>query len=56
MPGRPPITAWHVLTHTTGLGDVDLEQLCSRAATAPNSSAARWPCRRKRRPGRGSGT
>ena len=25
--GRPPITAWHVLTHTTGLGEVDLEQL-----------------------------
>jgi len=25
--GRPPITAWHVLTHTTGLGEVDIEQL-----------------------------
>ena len=25
--GRPPITSWHVLTHTTGLGDVDIEQL-----------------------------
>ncbi len=26
-PGRPPITAWHVLTHTTGLGEVDLAEL-----------------------------
>ncbi len=26
-PARPPITAWHVLTHTTGLGEVDIEQL-----------------------------
>ena len=26
-PGRSPITAWHVLTHTTGLGEVDIEQL-----------------------------
>lgn len=26
-PGRPPITAWHVLTHTTGLGEVDIEQV-----------------------------
>ncbi len=25
--GRPSITAWHVLTHTTGLGDVALERL-----------------------------
>ncbi len=25
--GYPPITAWHVLTHTTGLGEVDIEQL-----------------------------
>lgn len=25
--GRPPITAWHVLTHTTGLGEVDIEQV-----------------------------
>jgi serine-type D-Ala-D-Ala carboxypeptidase len=26
-PGRSPITAWHVLTHTTGLGEVDIEEL-----------------------------
>ena len=25
--GHPPITAWHVMTHTTGLGEVDIEQL-----------------------------
>jgi CubicO group peptidase (beta-lactamase class C family) len=25
--GRPPITAWHVLTHTTGLGDVAVEEV-----------------------------
>ncbi|MDP2349761.1 MAG: serine hydrolase domain-containing protein, partial [Chloroflexota bacterium] len=25
--GRPPITAWHVLTHTTGLGEVPVEEL-----------------------------
>ena len=25
--GRPPITAWHVLTHTTGLGEVAVEGL-----------------------------
>lgn len=25
--GHPPITAWHVLTHTTGLGEVDMERL-----------------------------
>ncbi len=25
--GHPPLTAWHVLTHTTGLGEVDIEQL-----------------------------
>jgi CubicO group peptidase (beta-lactamase class C family) len=25
--GHPPITAWHVMTHTTGLGEVDMEAL-----------------------------
>ncbi len=25
--GHPPITAWHVLTHTTGLGEVGIEEL-----------------------------
>lgn len=25
--GHPPITAWHVLTHTTGLGEVAVEEL-----------------------------
>jgi CubicO group peptidase (beta-lactamase class C family) len=29
-PGRLPFTAWHVLSHTTGLGDVDLEPLLER--------------------------
>jgi len=28
--GHPPITAWHVMTHTTGLGEVDIEQLLAQ--------------------------
>ncbi len=30
--GHPPITAWHVLTHTTGLGEVDTELLLLQGA------------------------
>ena len=33
--GHPPITAWHVLTHTTGLGEVDLEQLLLQGGDRP---------------------
>jgi CubicO group peptidase (beta-lactamase class C family) len=31
--GLAPFTAWHVLTHTSGLGDIDLVELVVRGAT-----------------------
>jgi CubicO group peptidase (beta-lactamase class C family) len=33
--GFAPFTAWHVLTHTTGLADIDLEQLLSEGGGRP---------------------
>ena len=33
--GLAPFTAWHVLTHTTGLADIDLEQLLLEGGDRP---------------------
>ena len=33
--GLAPFTAWHVLTHTTGLADIDLEQLLAEDGDRP---------------------
>ena len=33
--GLAPFTAWHVLTHTTGIGDVDLERLLREGGDRP---------------------
>ena len=33
--GLAPFTAWHVLTHTTGLADIDLEQLLVEGGDRP---------------------
>jgi CubicO group peptidase (beta-lactamase class C family) len=33
--GLTPFTAWHVLTHTTGLADIDLEQLLLEGGDRP---------------------
>ena len=34
--GLAPFTAWHVLTHTTGIADIDLEQLLLEAVIGPS--------------------
>ena len=43
-PGRLPFTAWHVLSHTTGMDDLDLEELLDPSSavggTSPNSTSA----------------
>jgi CubicO group peptidase (beta-lactamase class C family) len=31
-PGWAPVTAWHVLTHTSGIGDIDLEAILRHGA------------------------
>ena len=48
-----PFTAWHVLSHTTGIDDVDLEALLIAGRRAARScSAGRSPLRAGARPGR----
>ena len=46
-PGRPPVSAWHVLTHTSGLAELDLEELVGRgggpAELLPRGRRARVP-------------
>ena len=49
--GLAPFTAWHVMTHTSGLGDVDLEALLLAGRRSGRAPAADHRIRQDSAPG-----